>query len=405
MPAEGAAVGAGTGRRRALRSLLASLAAATSGVLPAFLVGAVGVRIQADLGIGNAMLGLLVSTLFVTAGATSILAGRIVDRMGWASSVRIAAVGSIACLGGIAATARGAGSLMLLLVLGGLAHAALAPAANLALARDLPGSRQGIVFGLKQSSTSAALLLGGLAVPTITVVWGWRMTFLVAIVVPLSAAIAAPPGRRDALAPAPPVGARPRTSAAGHPKGLAGITVAGGAAAATVTASSAFLVISAVDVGVSEGRAGLLLALASIVSLAARIGVGWHADRRQRRSLWSVALLLGVGAAGLLALASGSVVLLVPGAMLAFAAGTGWPGLYHLAVVHRYLRTPAAATGTVQTGLAIGAAIGPLAFGLVVERWSFGAAWSATAATALLASALVVRSARRWRREDGDGQR
>ena len=385
---------------------MAAFAAATSGVLPAFLVGAVGVRIQDDLAIGNAGLGLIVSSLFVTAGLTSIAAGRVVDGWGWERSVRIAALGSITCLVGIAVWSRGPVSLLLLLVVGGLAHAGLAPAANLALARDLPGARQGVVFGLKQSSTSAALLLGGIAVPTVTVLWGWRATFLLAVVIPLAAALLAP-GGGERRSPDAVVGSEHIAPLLppGRPRGLAAVTVAGGAAAATVTASSAFLVVSAVDSGLSEASAGWLLAAASVVSLVARIGVGWHADLRQRRSLLGVAGLLLVGAVGLAALATGTTVLLIPGALLAFAAGTGWPGLYHLAVVHRYLQTPAAATGTVQTGLAIGAAVGPLAFGIAADRLSFTLAWSATAAVAVAAALLVIRAARRWQREDvGSGR-
>lgn len=50
---------------------------------------------------------------------------------------------------------------------------------------------------------------------------------------------------------------------------------------------------------------------------------------------------------------------------------------------------PAAATGTVLTGLAIGAALGPLAFGILAETVSWMAAWVVTAGFSLLAAGVV----------------
>src|SRR5829696_7279082 len=58
-------------------------------------------------------------------------------------------------------------------VIAGLANAVSHTAANLSLAREVPASRQGLSFGIKQAAIPVATLLAGLAVPTIAVTLGW----------------------------------------------------------------------------------------------------------------------------------------------------------------------------------------------------------------------------------------
>ena len=81
--------------------------------------------------------------------------------------------------------------------------------------------------------------------------------------------------------------------------------------------------------------------------------------------------------------------------MLAFALGWGWPGLFHYAVVSANRSAPAAATGITQSGIYVGAAAGPAAFGLIAGRASFAAAWLASAALMLVAAVIVASVTRR----------
>ena len=373
--------------------VLAVLGVSVASVLPSFLVAATGVRLQAEFGIGDTSLGAMVSTLFLVAGLTSAFAGRLVERAGWRRSVLGAASVAVAVLGGIGLVADQALHVAALLAVGGLVHATGAPAANLALVEEVAPARRGTLFGVKQSAPSLAVLLGGVAVPSLVVHFGWRAAFLASLAVPALALLAV---LRDD-APAKTVRSPRPTPRPPPPRGLVLVTLAGAAAAATVTATSSFLVVWAVDTGVGEGTAGLLLALGALASVAARITIGWYADRRDDRdALALVAVLLGLGAVGLLGIATGQTVVLPAGALLAFAAGAGWPGLYQLAVVRRHPETPATATGTVQTGLSLGAATGPLLFGLVSDALTTASAWAMLAVLALAAAALVLVTARRW---------
>ena len=171
----------------------------------------------------------------------------------------------------------------------------------------------------------------------------------------------------------------------------AGFTL--GSAAAVPLGS--FLVESAVAVGVGPGRAGLLLAACSAVGIAVRLGTGWWADRRGRGTLQIVASLLALGTIGFVLLAlAGSGAVLALGALLALAGGWSWPGLFNFAVVNENRSRPAEATGVTQTGASAGSAIGPLAFGLVVQESSFAVAWSVSAVLAACA-ALAALAGRR----------
>lgn len=381
------------------RVVIAALAVATGGVLPPFLVGAVGVRLTAEFGLGPAYLGLLVSAMFVTAGLVALPAGRWVDRWGWRPAIRLAGLGSASMLVAVAALVRDPILLTVILVGAGAAHGVAGPAANLAISRELPPGSRGVLFGLKQSSTSAAVLVGGLMVPTLVVAAGWRAAFLVAASIPLVAVLAVPALRSGARSDR---GSRvPATSTQQRPSGLRLVTLAGGCASATVTATAAFLILASVEAGLTEASAGFLLAIGSAASLISRIALGWYADRRDNRSLVQVAVLLGIGVAGLLGLASGLLVGVMLGAVIAFAAGTGWPGLFHLAVIHRHQDAPAAATGQVQLGLSIGAALGPAGFGAIAQTVSFPVAWATLAGLATVAALLFLRVARRWDAEDG----
>lgn len=118
------------------------------------------------------------------------------------------------------------------------------------------------------------------------------------------------------------------------------------------------------------------------------------ADRREGGHLRTVATLLAGGVAGFALLAGAESPLgLVLGALLAFASGWGWPGLFNFAVVNENRASPATVTGYTLTGAYTGSALGPLLFGLVVEQASDGVAWGSAALA--LASAATVLTARR----------
>jgi cyanate permease len=150
-----------------------------------------------------------------------------------------------------------------------------------------------------------------------------------------------------------------------------------------------FLTTYAVASGFEEGTAGLLLAVASFSGLAGRVVLGWLSDRINV-GLGAVAILLVVGACGVLLLTTGTPALISIGAVVAFGGGWAWAGVFNLAIVRRNPSAPAVATGYTQAGVYAGAGIGPLAFGVVAANVSFVAAWIALAAVAVLGALIML---------------
>jgi predicted MFS family arabinose efflux permease/quercetin dioxygenase-like cupin family protein len=348
---------------------------ATIAVIPPFLVGALAVGIRAELGFGPAALGLAVAWFFVSTSLSASALGKTVESLGTRASLTLGATVSAAALGG-AALAPTYPWLLVAMTAGGAANGLSQPAVNAMLAKTIPPHRLGLAFGIKQSSIPMATLLGGLAVPTLGMTIGWRGTFTVAATVAAISAVGTwLAGRGDDQ----PIRGRGRKRLRDFQSDLSSLvilTIGGTLAAAAATSVGAFLVDSAVTSGIPEGRAGLLFAAASAVGLTGRVLLGWFADSHPLVSRYTTITMLVIGGVpGFLLLATGVPALYLPGAILAYAAGWGWTGLFHYTVVSQNPETPAASTGIIQTGLSFGAGLGPLLLGSVVERSSYTVGW------------------------------
>jgi predicted MFS family arabinose efflux permease len=227
-------------------------------------------------------------------------------------------------------------------------------------------------------------------VPTIALVVGWRWAF--ALAGALTAGFAAwlwLSHSAKGVAGSPRTGTLRDSEAA--VSSLLFLTVGGFLGAAAATSLGAFLVDSAVVTGFAPSTAGWIYAVMAWGTVSSRIVLGWAVDRAPTRSRFGfIALLLAVGALGYALLAVGRPGPFIVGAAFGFVIGWAWTGIFHYAVVTWYRRAPAAATGLAQTGLSLGAGIGPLLFGIVVEQTSYGVAWLAAGGVSLLAALTVL---------------
>jgi MFS family permease len=368
------------------RPVLLAVAVATAGVLPAFLTGGLAVQVRGELDFGAGALGVAVAMFFVTSSLASAVMGRVVERIGAHRGMRLAAAGSAASLLGVALLATSWAGLVACLILGGLANALSHPATNLSLAREVPAGRLGLSFGVKQAAIPAATLLAGLAVPGIAVTLGWRWAFVGGAALALAVAFLVPAGAPGGTVRRPKEAREKDARVA--PLVLLALGIGLGSTATTPL--GAFLVESSVASGLRVETAGLLLAAGSAVNIIVRIVFGHLADGMSGGRLLLVAGMLGIGVVGFVLLATGESALILPGALLAFGAGWGWPGLFNFAVVKTSPNAPAAATGITQTGASGGAALGPLVFGLVVEAASYDTAWLVSGAMALAALGTIL---------------
>ena len=370
--------------------LALAVAAGAASVLPGFLVGALALQIRSDLDVRVEAVAAGVTVFFIAGALSAGWGGRLADHIGAVRAMRRSVLITAACLLANALLAESLLVLLLVLALAGVANAICQPAINLFVSEQIPQERQGLGFGVKQSGIPAAILVSGLALPLLAIPLGWRATFALCALVPLAVGLALP--RQSEVH----VSRRP---ASRRPSRVLVLTAVGAAlATAGPSALGAYLVASAVDVGIAEGTAGLLAALSSALSLAMRVTLGARADRRSDYGLSSVVVLLAAGSLGFVLMATDVVPTFVAGTLLAFTFGWGWPGLFNLAVVASNRDSPGSATGISQTGIYIGAGGGPAAFGALYAGAGHSAAWLLVAATTLL-SALVIWLAARADRE------
>lgn len=244
-----------------------------------------------------------------------------------------------------------------------------------------------MVYGAKQAAIPLSTLLGGLAVPLIALPHGWRPVFVVAGVLGVLAVAGVP------RAGPPRVAQSLQTSVAAGAFRLAPLLVLSGGlmlAAGTGNAVGTFFVASAVAAGEHPATAGTMAAVASAAGILTRVALGALADRQHARWLLVVAWLIAFGAVGHALLATHEPTLLRAGVVLAYCSGWAWAGLANYAIARMHPGATARASGITQGGLALGAALGPLAFGTVVEQFSYPAAWAGAAALSLLSAVVVA---------------
>lgn len=364
--------------------------ALTTTVVPVFLAGALSRRMGEDLGYGGGAAGAAVAALFVGASLFAVPMARVTERIGPAHALRLGTAISAGAALVIAGAVSNVWQLVLVLFLAGSAVALVDTGAARAFGDAVPSSRHGIAFGAKEASVPAASLAAGLSIPLLAEQLGWRAAFvagallapLVWVLVPAMSAAQAPLDDGDAV--------HERRG----PLLLFAAGVAVGCAAAT--AASTLLVPAIEDRGWRESDAGLLLAVASAASIAVRLGAGGRGDRRPRSTWTMVATLLAVGAGGAVLLAATSAGPAgVVGAVAVIGGGWGWTGIAYQTAVRVGRDRPAAAASVVLTGLSLGGAAGPAAFGAIASAMSYSAAW-ATSAGALVLGAVAILVSRRW---------
>ena len=378
-------------RRLALAILIVALSA-----LPVFLVGATFLQLEQDIALTTTGLGAAAALFFLTASISSAGLGRVIERIGWRASMRINSLASALILVGIALFARSVVSLSLLMVAGGAVYGLANPSANKALAELVRPERRGLIFGLKHSGIPTSTLLAGLAVPTLALTIGWRFAFaFAALLLPLIWLLLA----SDNDDPIDLTSDENLTRGAAPMSTSQIVALAAAAALATWAAVSlsTFLIAAAVEASLSESGAGLLLSVGSLVSIGTRVTAGALTDRGRSRGFTGLAVLMGVGGLVFFALGGAGGVWFVGLVLLAFATGWGWPGLMTFTVVNANIGTPAASSAITQAGVFLGAGLGPLVLGWLIDNVSQAASWTTVGVCLGIASVVTLGVARSTR--------
>jgi MFS family permease len=402
--------GSGNGRSGAFGVLAVGVTCTLLGGLPLWLVASLAPQLREDLQFDETGLGTAIGGSFLVSALVAVLAGRLVDRIGWRRGVAASAAIAGAVMLGIAFAVHSFGMLVALIAAGALAASLSHPASNIGISQHVPPGRQGFAFGIKQASVPLTTLVAGLSAPLVMHTVGWRAAFAGGgalafgfLVVVVAGGCRAGP-RRGSAAGAVAQAAGAPVLVGDRPARLPLTVLASGAGlvSGAVVSLGGFLALFAVASGLEQDRAGYLLAAGSAAGIAGRILSGHLADRRGWDHLTAVAVMMAAGSAGFVMLAAGgSAWVLVVGTLLAFGLGWSWNGLFALAVVLGSPAAPGWATGVIQTAIGIGATVGPPLFGLTVSRSSYTAAWSGAAVATLCGAALILLGLRMQGRRAG----
>lgn len=361
-------------------------------VLPVYLAGGLAIQMERDLGTNAAILGAAVALYWAVSTVLSAVGGVVAQHLGVRNGMLLSVAIGLTSLLGIAFGSQHWMALFPWLAVAGVANALAQPVSNALLVAQVSIRRRAFAFGLKQGAVPAATLTAGLAVPLIAFTLGWQWAFAgaalfaaVLLVMLVRMVPAGPPRGGHAAA-----GSRPRRL----PRQLNGFLLAT-AAAGTMGSSAgailaAFTVSTAVHSGFDPAAAGLMLSLGSAAGCITRPLIGAAADKGVGGSMATVALMMALGAIGMVAMSSGNLLAFAIGCVFAFGFGWGWNGLAHYIVAHRSGSFAAQATGISQIGTNLGGTLGPLVFGLIFTAlgpatgWIFAAAISAIGAGAAL---------------------
>lgn len=383
-------------KHSSVRDLIAATLATTSASLPVFLTGTLAIQMRESMHFSTSALGLAITLSYLGAAVWSIPSGRIAEAIGGVRVLRVAPILGALVLLSIGIVSRSWWHVAVLLFLAGTISASTATASNLFLSRRTNPKYQGTIFGIKQSAIPLASMIGGLAVPFVALTIGWRYAFDGSALFALASIVMVPkPSTTIATRRQQAKGIDVPVTNSG-PLVLLGIGLGLGIFAAT--ALSAFMVISAVHIGMSRGQAGFVAAIAGASAVVGRIVIGVLADRRGGRHFPVVAVMMLVGVFGYVLLALGtstrSSLIFTLGCVVALGAGWGWNGLFNFAVVRTHRHAPAHATGITQVGGRLGGMMGPVVMGTLISHSAYMLAWSILG-IALLSGALAVHLGRR----------
>lgn len=368
-------VEAATGARRRDELALWSGLALCMGVGPVMLytLSAVSTPVIDDLGLSDGQYGAIATVTFGSAALGALVLGGPTSRLSARTVMVGVAVGSGAGLV-LLALAPTYGVVIAAAVVAGVAQSLSNPATNRMVA-ELPAQRRGALIGWKQSGVQMSQLLGGVLAPSIAVLVGWRWTPAVGVLIALAAVVAALairlPHTTEAAKTSERVGGRVSVAT------LTAYTLFMGFG---LQATNAYLPLFAHRrLGFDLRTAGLTAAVVGSVGLVSRIWWARSSDRDGLKPTTLVTLAGGSALGVLLALLSPALGgwLVWVGAGVFGAAALASNAVTMVALLHSVPRaTLGVATGLLVTGMYVGFAAGPLAFGLALDHGaSFDVAW------------------------------
>jgi len=345
------------------------------------LVGPLAFAMRDDFAFTQSDIGTSFAAFFLTSALVSGLGGRLVDRLGTDTVVRLGLLGAAAVSVALALS----GSRLVVYgatLVGGALNGLTAIAISLAIMSHVVPHRRGLAFGLRTAgipSDAAFAGLGAFLVAGGVLDWRHCLWFSAGLACVATLSIRGGSHQRVRAGEEPVAEAALGSDLTLRLLGVSGLLGSTGTAVVTP-----FLVEGLIAQGESPGRAASVLAVAGWFGIVSRVLVGGLSDRVPNPlvHLRASATFLVILAVSMVCLAVGHGAFLLVGAtLMAFGLGLAWPGLLLFAAMATHSGQGSRAAGAMQFGQHSGAVIGPLYFGLLVAHQSFSLAWLVTAAS------------------------
>jgi sugar phosphate permease len=349
--------------------------------------------------------GIVLASVWIGPIFTLLAWGLAADRFGERRSLAVGLVGMGALVAGAAAVGDFA-ALVLLLGLASAAGSSVNSASGRAVMHWFAAEERGLALGLRQASLPLGGALAAVTLPPIVGATSLDGGLLFLALLCFAAGLGGALVLRD------------RPGDAGDEGQLAPSTLrdrrlwvlSGGSGLYLVAqiALTGFLVLFLHDArGLSTGEAAAVLAVAQVIAVGLRIGVGRWSDRVRARV--RLLRLVGLAICGTLALVAALVEsplgILVPALVLATSLSMTWNGLSYTAAAELAGRARSgAAIGFQQTTLSIVGVLAAPIFAALVDATSWTAGFAAFAAAPLVGWWLLGQLAPEDRRDRGESE-
>lgn len=347
-----------------------------------------------EFGVERWQVGALVTATTISGALISPSIGTLTDRIGARRATVAALLISGGALGAMAVSPV-FGLVALFALVGGVGQSISNPATNKLISMHAVVGRRGVITGIKQSGVQFGTFLGGLLLPAITLVLGWRWAIAVFGVAAVAGGLAA-----IALLPRDVQMGEDRvevSTSSDMPEVIRSLAIYGFLLGFAGTAIFTYLPLFAEEsLGFSKASAGYVVAFLGSVGVVGRIGWGRISEHRlgAMRSLQIIAVLSAVSA--LLLVGSNAVPALVwPAAVAAGLSASSWNAVGMLAIIQAVpTRLAGRGSGIVLFGFLMGLGLGAPSFGYSVDRLgTYLPGWFGIAVIFL--SALLVTRVRR----------
>ncbi len=338
-------------------------------------------------GVSLASASLAVTVMNAIQIVTMFTLGRAIDIHGERRIVGIAMLGMAIAMACAAAFANSLPALLVCIALLGGTYAAVQPGGTRAIMRWFPPAKRGIATGFRQAAVPFGTMIAAALLPFMAVHYGWHAAaWLCAGVSVAGAALfwgLYREGSDVAAKTERPLPLAKLSRIVGENPGFWPVLRLGIAMSAFQFTLTAHVIGFMADgLGLGLFVASSMFAATQLAGIPGRILLPWISDHfrpgRRGQSFGRVSIIAAAAAAALAVLPIGTpppvtlIVLIILGIF-----GIGWFPLYLLEIAESAPKGSIASTIAFASTICLGVmAIGPYIFGLLVDHFGYGAAWS-----------------------------